>query len=225
MTHDFLEYPDREMLAISLADRIASDLRSLLAQRDRVAFAVPGGTSPGPVFDSLTDVDLDWSRVDVLLTDERWVPEDSDRSNTRLLRDRLLTGRAAAARFLPLYRDGMDIDDAAATLAVDIAPVLPLGVVLLGMGADRHTASLFPGADRLAQALSQDAPVLVPMRAPGAPEPRVTLSASVLDGALRKHVILFGQDKRAALDSARRMKPEEAPINAVLSGAHVHWAE
>ncbi|MDU8911494.1 6-phosphogluconolactonase [Aestuariicoccus sp. MJ-SS9] len=225
MTYDFIDYPDREMLAIDLADQLAGDLRSALKNNDRVALAVPGGTSPGPVFDDLCAVDLDWARVDVLLTDERWVPEDSERSNTRLLRERLLVDRAAAARFLPICQGEDDPDRVLAALSEQIAPELPLAVVLLGMGADLHTASLFPGADRLAAALDPRAPVLVPISAPGAPEPRVTLSARVLNGAMAKHVLIFGAEKRAALEAAKGKPASEAPINAVLDGAKVHWAE
>ena len=224
MSYEFIEYPDRDMLAIDLANQLAGDLRAALHHEDRVALAVPGGTSPGPVFDDLCAADLDWSRVDVLLTDERWVPEDSPRSNTRLLRERLLVNRAEAARLLPLYAPAEDPDEVLADLETPIAPELPLAVVLLGMGADRHTASLFPGADRLADALDGHAPILLPMRAPGAPEPRITLSARVLEGALRKHVLIFGEEKREALETARGMSPLDAPINAVLSGAIVHWA-
>ncbi len=224
MSYEFLDYADRDMLAMDLANQLAGDLRSALRHEERVVLAVPGGTSPGPMFDDLCAVDLDWARVDVLLTDERWVPNDHDRSNTRLLRERLLVDKAAKARLLPLYADDMDCDAGAASLANTIRDELPIGVLLLGMGADRHTASLFPGADRLAEGLSPRAPILLPMRAPDAPEPRVTLTAPVLNGALRKHLLIMGDDKRAALESARGMKPEDAPINAVISGAKVHWA-
>jgi 6-phosphogluconolactonase len=225
MNYDFLDYPDRDILAIDLANQIAGDLRTILTHEDRAVLAVPGGTSPGPVFDVLCAADLDWARVDVVLTDERWVPEDHARSNTRLLRERLLVNRAAAARYLPLYADAAHPEDALEALAAVIAGEMPLAVVLLGMGADMHTASLFPGADRLLEALAPDAPILLPMRAPGAPEPRITLSARVLDGALRKHLLIFGQDKRLALEGAHRKSGLEAPINAVLNGAKVHWSE
>ena len=87
-----------------------------------------------------------------------------------------------------------------------------------------HTASLFPGADQLEAALSGDA-VLYAMRAPGAPEPRVTLSARVLKDAMNCHVVITGHEKREALEKARDLPPEEAPIAAVLPGAKVHWAE
>ncbi|GGG59065.1 6-phosphogluconolactonase [Salipiger pallidus] len=225
MTYDFKEYADREMLAIDLASQIAGELRAALSHQDRAALAVPGGTSPGPVFDALCAADLDWSRVDVLLTDERWVPESSDRSNTRLLRERLLTDRASAARLLPLYAEAETPEDKLAELADAIAPSLPLAVVLLGMGADMHTASIFPEADKLEEALSPDAPILLPMRAPGAPEPRITLSASALDGAMKKHILIYGREKREVLAKAKGLPAIEAPINAILDEATVHWAE
>lgn len=225
MSHEFHKYPDREMLAMDLANQLAGDLRAALQHDERVLLAVPGGTSPGHVFDNLCGVELDWSRVDVMLTDERWVPEDHERSNTRLLRERLLVDKAAAAGYIPLYTDADEPDDALAKLAEPIEERLPLAVVLLGMGADCHTASLFPEADRLEEGLSARAPTLLAMRAPGAAEPRITLSAKVLNGALKKHVLIFGNEKREALEHARGLAPMEAPINAVLPGAQVHWAE
>ena len=221
---DFIDYPDREMLVSDLANKLAGELRSALEHEERVLMAVPGGTTPGPIFDDLCAADLDWSRVDVMLTDERWVPEDSARSNTRLLRERLLVNRAAAASYLPLYLPCKEPEERIAELETNILPRLPIQVLLLGMGADMHTASLFPGADRLEDALSPKAPVLMAMRAPGAPEPRITLTAPVLDGAMSKHIVIFGEEKRAALDKARQSLPEEAPVAAVLSQASVHWA-
>ena len=101
----FVEYPDREFLMLSLANKIVGELADFLRREDRASLCVPGGTTPGPLFDTLSGVDIDWSKIAVFLNDERWVPETSPRSNTRLLRERLLTGRAAAARFLPLRAD------------------------------------------------------------------------------------------------------------------------
>ena len=95
--------------------------------------------------------------------------------------------------------------------------------MLLGMGADMHTASIFPEADQLDAALN-GTDSLVAMRAPGAPEPRITLSAKVLKGAMCRHIVIIGDEKRAALDKARHLKPHEAPVAAVLSGSTVHWA-
>ena len=221
---NFKAYPDQDMMAIDLANALAEDLTLALEHEDRVLFVVPGGTTPGPVFDDLCAANLDWSRVDVLLSDERWLPEVHVRSNTRLVRERLLTDRAEKARFLPLYAKAEAPEKVLPELEANITPGLPIAVCLLGMGTDMHTASLLPDGDALAQALDPHAPVLVAMRAPSVPDVRVTLSARVLDAALAKHVVITGAAKRAVLDRAHGMPAAKAPINAVLDGATVHWA-
>lgn len=219
-------YPDREMLHLQLANLIASELADSLRREGRATLSVPGGTTPGPVFDTLSGVDIDWANVSVVLNDERWVPEDSPRSNTRLLRERLLRGRALQARLLPLYVAGYETPEAAVPALEDgLRPHLPISVLLLGMGEDMHTASLFPGSDRLAEALGPTPRLILPMRAEAAAEPRVTLTAPVLRGALRVHVMITGAAKRAALERAATLPPEQAPIRAVLDQAVVHWAE
>ena len=219
-----VEYPDAEMMMMDLADKLASELKNCLLLHDHASFAVPGGTTPGPIFDSLCAVDLDWTRVHVMLTDERWVPETSQRSNTRLLRERLLVNRAAAATYVPLYAEAGTPEEKLPELAAALEPELPVSVMLLGMGSDMHTASIFPGADRLDHALHGD-DTLVAMRAPGAPEPRITLSAKVLKSAMNRHLVIVGGAKREALERARHLPPEEAPVAAILSGTTVHWAE
>src|SRR6056297_145000 len=119
-----LEYADQEMLAMDLANVLAGELKAALDHEDRVLFVVPGGSSPGPVFDTLCEANLDWSRVDVLPSDERWVPEVHVRSNTRMIRERLLVGRAAEARFLPLYVKAQHPDDVLAEMEANIVPRL-----------------------------------------------------------------------------------------------------
>jgi 6-phosphogluconolactonase len=218
-------YPDREMMMLRVAQRIASELGETLRAEGRATLSVPGGTTPGPVFDTLSGVDLDWSRVAVVLNDERWVPEGHARSNTTLLRQRLLTGRAAVATYVPLYAPVPTPEDALDALSDGVRPHLPISVLLLGMGADMHTASLFPSADHLAAALAPDAPPVMALRAQAAGEPRITLTAPVLRSALRIHVLITGTEKRAALEQAARLPVEQAPIACVLGQAMVHWAE
>lgn len=221
----FVEYPDREALFMGLAGRLSSEMGEILRMSDgSVSLCVPGGTTPGPVFDMLSASPLDWERVTVFLNDERWVDESSERSNGRLLKSRLLVERAAAAKFVPLYAPTATPEEGLAEVEAALEPHLPISVLLLGMGADMHTASLFPGADRLAEALSPDAPVLLPMRAEAAGEPRITLSARVLQKALHTHVLITGEEKRAALERARSLPVEEAPVRAILGDATVHWA-
>ncbi|WP_170759767.1 6-phosphogluconolactonase [Ruegeria lacuscaerulensis] len=222
---NILEYADRDMLAIDVANVLAGDLESALLHHDIVSLAVPGGTTPGPVFDVLCAADLEWDRVRVLPTDERCVPGDHQRSNERLIRERLLTSRASVAQFIPLYVPGKEPEDVLPEIESLINPVLPLSVLVLGMGEDMHTASLFPGMDELSAALDGHAPTLAVARTDVQPEARITMTAPVLDGALSKHLIIYGTAKRDALERAMSLPPEDAPIAAVLSGMTVHWAE
>lgn len=221
----FVAYPDRELLMLGLADVIASQLAETLHAQGRASLSVPGGTTPGPVFDILSGVGLDWANVAVFLNDERWVGEDSPRSNTRLLRQRLLVDKAAAATLVPLYAEAAEPEAVLGALAAGIETHLPISVLLLGMGSDMHTASLFPGADRLADALAANAPVLLPMRAEAAGEPRITLTAPVLAGAMHIHILITGAEKRAAIEAAAGLPALEAPVRVVLDNATVHWAE
>lgn len=219
------EYRDRDALMAGLAGQIADELRATIATQGRASLSVPGGTTPGPVFDILAQADLDWSKVAVFLNDERWVGEDSPRSNTALIRARLLTGRAGAARLVPLYAATELPEQALADLSAGLMPHLPISVLLLGMGADMHTASLFPDADLLEQAMAADAPVLMALRAKNAGEPRITLTARHLTAAGHIHILITGAEKRAAILRAENLPVLQAPVGAVLPRATIHWAE
>ena len=166
----------------------------------------------------------DWDRVTVFLNDERWVPETHTRSNAKLLRERLLVSKAAARSSFRFMRRSSLRSSRWMNCRRGSAPHLPISVLLLGMGADMHTASLFPGGSNLEAALAPQAQAVLAMEAPGAGEPRVTLTAPVLNGAMSKHVVITGAEKRAALDRAAHLSPTEAPIRAVWSDATVHWA-
>jgi 6-phosphogluconolactonase len=220
-----IEYPDAGLMMLDVANVLASDLAEALHSKDRVTLAVPGGTTPGPVFDALSAVDLPWDRVNVMLTDERWVPEDHERSNTALVKARLITNHATGAKFLPFYASAEEPEDVLADVETALAGAFPVDVALLGMGADMHTASLFPDSDGLAAALADDAPILVPVRQAELPDIRVTLSARILDSAMRKHILIKGDDKKAALKTAQGLPAVKAPIKAVLDGADVHWSK
>ncbi|GGH25085.1 6-phosphogluconolactonase [Cribrihabitans marinus] len=220
-----IEYADREMMAIDVANVLAGEIEATLLTHDTASLAVPGGTTPGPVFDGLCAADLEWDRVHVLPTDERCVPEDHERSNARLIKERLLVNRASNARFMPLYYPVDDPEECRPEIQTMLSPELPLSVLLLGMGDDMHTASLFAGMPGLDAALGDGAPILAVARPETQPEARITLTARILDGAMSKHLLIQGQSKRDALERARGLPPEEAPIAAVLDDLTVHWAE
>jgi len=218
-------YETASKMMQSLSVQIASQLSASIELRGRACLAVPGGSTPGPLFDLLSEAQLDWANVTVMLTDERWVPTDSARSNTGLIKNRLLVNAARAAQYIALYAEGLDHVLGARTLSKQVAPNLPIDVVVLGMGADMHTASLFPGAPELSFAQNELADAVMPMVPVGSDlEPRVTLSARVLEMARQTHVLILGDEKKAALAQAQTLSPVEAPIAQFLPNATVHWS-
>ena len=221
---DFFEYNGREELVSSVSKILASDLITSIKDRGNIMFSVPGGSTPGPIFDKLCEFDLDWQRVSIILNDERWVPESNERSNTKLLRERLLIKKATLATYISMYSDTITPELGIPTLKKRIEPNLPISVLLFGMGTDMHTASLFPGGDNLEEALSNNAPTLLPMRAAGAIEARMTLTAQVLNSSRFKHLVIFGMEKRTAFEKVIDLPNSIAPISAILPGASVHWA-
>ena len=224
MTLEFVEYPDREMLAMALANRLVGELAQHLRVSDSASLCVPGGTTPAPVYDMLSGSELEWPRVTVFLNDERWVDGAHLRSNSRLLRQHLLRDKAQTARYIDLYTGDPTPEEAVPALAEAIAPNLPITVLLLGMGADMHTASLFPSASETVMALAGDAPLVMAINSVK-DEPRITLTAPALHKAINTHLLITGADKREALERAQKLDPTEAPIREFLGDITVHWAE
>jgi 6-phosphogluconolactonase len=210
-----------EALAAALAARVANALTERLRQAPRAALAVSGGATPVHFFEALSEQKIDWSAVDVTLVDERWVDEKSERSNARLVRKCLLRNAAVAARFIPLTNASPTpeggIDEVAAR--IETLP-LPLAVVVLGMGEDGHTASFFPKGDGLTEALDPSTKRKVAIvRAPGAVEPRVTLTFPMLRNASLILLHIEGVAKLRALRAAEVPGPvEDMPIRAFLRG-------
>ncbi|TCT08178.1 6-phosphogluconolactonase [Aquabacter spiritensis] len=215
-------YADREALARALAAHVAEAVRARLARDGAAALAVSGGRTPTRFFALLSEAPLEWGKVAVTLVDERWVPETSERSNAALARAHLLVGRAAAARFVPLYRGGpspeSDLADAEAAVA---ALSLPFAAVVLGMGDDGHTASFFPHGEGLAAAIDPGTQrLLAPVRAPAAGEPRITFTLPPLLAADAVFLHIEGAGKRRVLDAALEDGPEtDMPVRAVLRHA------
>ena len=225
-----LHYPDRKVLMAGLASLVADQLREAIIAKDHATLAVPGGTTPAPFLNALSTADLEWRKVTVMLTDERFVPETSDRSNTRLLRETLVQNNAATAKLVAFYAAADRPEDVLDQLVSNIAHALPIDVCVLGMGEDMHIASIFPGADRLSEALdSNGTAILLPMRAPNAPEPRLTLTARVLRAAHHLHLLITGPAKKAALEKAMSLTDlKDAPVRILLDAAHplhVHFAD
>ncbi|WP_182086822.1 6-phosphogluconolactonase [Aureimonas sp. ME7] len=226
------DYPTREALAEALATGVAAVLAGGIATRGSAVLAVSGGSTPKRFFAALANVDLEWAHVTVCLVDERWVSETSDRSNTRLVRENLLTGRAAAAHLEPIFVDGPSAAEAEDALSARFSALpRPFDAAILGMGNDGHTASFFPGADRLPQAIDPNGPHrVIAIEAPGAGEPRVTLTLPFLLEARFLALHIEGEDKRATLQRACGKGPvEDMPVRSVLRGERaeplqIFWA-
>lgn len=231
MAHTLHSFENGPALAQALAEKVASALAESIAARGSATLAVSGGSTPKAFFEALSQKPLDWSQVSVTLVDERFVPADNPRSNHLLVATHLLKNAAAEADFVPLYQPEADIEAAAAAATNAISDMgTPLDVVILGMGADGHTASFFPGGNNLEDALDLDLPPRVlTMEAAGAGEPRLTLSFSSMADAGLLIVHIEGAEKKAVLDKALSGTDEaEMPIRAVLQRAEtdvdIYWA-
>jgi 6-phosphogluconolactonase len=215
------DFPNGAKLAPAFAKWTAERLAAAIAARGVALLVVSGGTTPLRYFHALSEQKLDWSRVTVTLADERRVADDSPRSNARLAREALLRGRAAVAVFSPLADSRLSEDQELAAANARIAHLpSPADLVVLGMGDDGHTASWFPGAEGLAEAMNPSARQLVaPIRAADAPEPRLTLTGRVILRARAIALQIEGPAKLATLEAALAEGPVEAmPIRAVLRG-------
>lgn len=219
-------HADADAWADAAAARLAGALTATLAARETAVLAVCGGTTPAPIFARLGASPLDWDRVTVTLTDERWVPEESPDSNARLVRETLLVGLSAAARFAPLRGEAAAPEAAALAVSERLAVAGAPDVVLLGMGEDGHIASIFPGCPRAPALLNcQGAPACLAVPAGEGrppPQPRLSLNLSALS---RGSVTL------AVRGAAKRRLVETGgaePIAALLACAgdlRILWTE
>jgi 6-phosphogluconolactonase len=213
-------YVDIETLSRELAMQIAASLTAAIAARGLASLVVSGGRSPVRLFEILRTQALDWGRVCVALADERWVALENAASNERLVRDVLLQDQAAQARFLGL-KNGAPTPDLGAVSAWETFARVPrpFDAMILGMGDDGHTASLFPGSPSLSSALNRSAAAgCVGMWSPVAPHPRLSLNLTALLDSRRVVVLITGESKWRTYAAACVPGPaEDMPVRAVLN--------
>ncbi|MEP5765969.1 MAG: 6-phosphogluconolactonase [Halieaceae bacterium] len=222
MAIELHEFDSNAVLSENLAECIASALEGALNLRDRATLAVSGGSTPKPLFAALSRCELDWSRVSITQVDERWVEEDHSDSNARLVREHLLQNNAAAAHFISMKLPGTDAFAAEQDVRDKLAAFAEsIDVVVLGMGDDGHTASFFPAADTLAQALDPAGTDLcLAVRPPVAPHDRMTLSLPALLAARQLYLHITGENKYAVLQQALAGDDVmELPIRSVFQRA------
>ncbi len=231
MNLNFHSFADPEELAEQLAARVADLLRQAIKARGRATLVVSGGTTPKPLFRALARQDLDWDRVTVTLADERWVDTTAADSNERLVRQYLLRDQAGNAKFIGLKNKAAAAAEGEEECAQRLAGLpRPLDLVILGMGGDGHTASFFPGARRLPEALDmesgRDCLAISPAKAP---HERMTLTLPVLLDSRQIILHITGPAKKKVLEQALADGPAtEMPIRTILrqqqTPLSVYWA-
>ncbi len=206
-------------MADTLANYVTDAISAGIAERGMASLVLSGGSTPAVLFRQLATRPIAWKDVTVTLTDERWVEETSDDSNAAMLRRELLSGEAAAASFISLKTDHATPEAGETACAERLAALpVPYDLVVLGMGTDGHTASLFPGDANLAHALSPDtAQPCIAANPPGAAQARMTLTLTSLLSCRRLVLLISGEEKHAVLQTAQEEGPvEDMPVRALL---------
>ena len=216
-------FPSPSTQAAALAEAVANCLRDCLHTQGHAVLAVSGGRSPIAFFEALSQAKLDWPNVTITLVDERLVPPQHADSNAVLVHRHLLQHTAAAARFLPLVGEQTDVSDPAAALAEAETAFPTPDIAVLGMGADGHTASLFPQAPQLAAAVSPACRSKLVHTSPiTAAHERIGMSLNALAAVPQLFLSIQGADKRSVLEQAAVTPSSERPISLLLHRANVH---
>ncbi|MFT5710994.1 MAG: 6-phosphogluconolactonase [Halioglobus sp.] len=231
MSNQFYQFESNVELAVQLANTIALDLEEAINTRGKATLAVSGGSTPVALFEQLSQRTVDWAHITVTQVDERWVDAQHEDANARLIREHLLQNAAAAANFVSMKTAAASPFGAEAAAAEKLSAFSnSIDVVVLGMGNDGHTASFFPAATTLAQALDPAGSALcVALTPPSAPHDRMTLSLPALLRAQHLYLHIVGETKMAVLQQARLPgKIEDLPIRSVMAQAepslHIYYA-
>jgi len=211
-------FPDSSALNIAFAAEIAAKLAAAIAARGHAVLAVSGGKTPLPLFGALSQTDLPWQQVTITLADDRYLPDTAADSNERLVKAALLQNKAAAASFVSLYQPAESAEAAVPVLLERVRDLADFDVLILGMGEDGHTASLFPCSAELSAGLAEDAPDLLATNPTTAPYQRISFSKKRLMRAKAIYLHLVGTKKLQVLQQAAAGTDVNAmPIRAFLA--------
>lgn len=222
----FIQTENAAQSAQQLAQSVAQNLRDILTQQDRATLAVSGGKSPIAFFQALNQMDLDWSRVNVALVDERIVPTQHADSNTALVRQYLLQNQAAASTYLPMIDDNADESSLKnTTQVVDFAlqHYVQPDVLILGMGGDGHTASIFPQAPQFNDAVRTDYPQPLLHTTPvTAPHERISMTLAAIEATSHVYLSIAGAEKQTIYRQAEQAITQQFPISYILHSEKVN---
>jgi 6-phosphogluconolactonase len=216
-------------LATVFSQRISDILKQAISEKGKASLVVSGGSTPLPLFKALSIRSIDWSKVTITLADERWIESTDAASNEKLVRQNLLQDKAAAANFIPLKTAHNNAEDAVEQLTATFMKVgLPFDAVILGMGEDGHTASLFPCSAQIEAGLDVNLPAMLIATQPiTAPHQRISFTLRALVSSAHVFLHLTGQKKRDVLQHALEHSNDlEKPIKAVCDKTTVElmWA-
>lgn len=220
MSINVSQFSANELLVDELAPTIVKCLTNAISSRGEAHMAVSGGSTPVLLFEALSRCDIAWEKVVVTLVDERWVEPSHKDSNEKLVRTHLLKSYGAKAKFVALKTREPDPEKATAALSETLmAEVLPLDLVVLGMGEDGHTASFFSGATSLPDAFDLNlATACIAIEPPAAPHLRMTLSLASLLSARTVFLHFVGEKKLQVFEKARISEDaSQWPVCAVLN--------
>lgn len=217
----------RDAASAAVAARIAGLVDAQLDRDGKANFVVGGGSTPAKCFDYLSGYKLEWSGVQVALSDERWVPNDHNDSNERLVRNTLLKDAASSASLLSIYQDDLSVDERCDALQSE-KPENGFACSMVGMGTDGHFASLFPDADCLEAGLDPDSPrFYMPVRTMASPHPRISMTLGALLESDEILLFFFGEEKLAVYENAHTVD-KTYPITALLeqekTPVTLYWA-
>ncbi len=212
------EFADRPAASAAASDLIAGALRSALEKSDETSLVVSGGITPQECFLNLSRQSLEWSRVTIVPSDERWVEPHNVSSNEHLVRTRLMLGPATAARLLSFYLEELAAEEAPEEISSQLHRLArPFACSLLGMGEDGHFASLFPDFEGLEEALDpENNKQCVVVKTAGSPYLRISLTLSALLDSNMIVLLFFGDAKRRVFEAAAA-GDSTYPVTALLS--------
>ena len=224
----FYSTNNSESLASDLCQSIGEILTEAIRKRGRASMAVSGGGTPTPLFKEFSLLSIDWAKVDLTLVDDRWVDAKNSDSNELLVRTHLIKNKATKVNFIPLKNDSKTAKEGQKISEEMLKNItLPFDVVVLGMGSDGHTASLFPCSDELPDAMDlNNLNYLISTSPKTAPYHRLSLTARVIIDAKYVFLHLNGSSKLHTLESAMEYKDSSRmPIYTFLkNGLSIYWS-